>query len=161
MSEEPIFSDRLIPLLALPGLLLSGALVILDILNGKAATSIWFWLILTIMLGLFSLVILTIPLYIIAKFQLFRSIGLTRAKAIGAMVLGLCAFIALGVVYQVIGKLFEWLFAGSHFYLLAGSAFVLFLLIYYPYSLYCERKERSKLNLLDNTPIRRSKIVRK
>jgi len=155
MNAEPVFSDRLIPVLALPGVLLSCAAVALDILDGKPAPSIWFWLFLTSMLGLFSVVVLTIPLHFIAKFQILRSRGLTRGKTVGAMVLGLCLFIVCGLMYQGAGKLLEWLFEGSRFYLLVGSAFVLFLLVYVPYSLYRERKKRSKLNVIDSTPSRR------
>lgn len=161
MNQEPIFSDRFIPALALPGVLLWCAAVALDVLDGKPAPSIWSWLLFTPLLGLFSVVLLTIPLYFVAKFQILRSRGLTRGKTVGVMVLGLCLFIVGGVMYQAAGKLFGWLFEGSRFFLIAGSAFVLFLLIYTPYSLYRERKERSKLNVIDLTPSQRAEIVEK
>src|SRR5216684_4132080 len=128
MNEEPIFSDRLLPVLALPGVLLSCAGVALDILDGKPAPSIWLWLFVTLSLGLSSVVVLTIPLYIFAKFQILRSNGLTRAKTVGVMVFVLCLLIVGALIYQGAGKLFGWLFEGSRFYLIAGSAFVLFLL---------------------------------
>lgn len=161
MNEEPVFTDRLIPVLALPGALLSVVLLALDWLNGSVSTSWGLWLLITAMLSLFSVIILTIPLYVIAKFQILRSKGFARTKVVGVMVLGLCALIVLGFVQQGAGKLLEWLFVGSRFYLLAGSALVLFLLIYWPYSLYRERKERSKLKVIENTPSRRSEIVQK
>jgi hypothetical protein len=161
MSEEPVFSDRFIPVLALPGVLLNCADVALDMLDGKPAPSILLWLLFTLLFGLVSVVVLTIPLHFIAKFQILRSKGLTRAKTVGVMVFGLCLFIVGGLIYQGAGKLFGWLFEGSRFYLIAGVAFVLFLLIYIPYSLYRERKVRNKLNVIDITPSRRTENVEK
>jgi len=149
MNEEPVFSDRFIPVLALPGVLLSCALFALDMLDGRPAPSIWSWLFLTSSLGLLSVVVLTIPLHFIAKFQILRSKGLTRTKTIGLMVFGLCLFIVGALIYQGAGKLFGWLFEGSRFYLIAGGALILFWLIYIPYRLYREHKARSKLNVID------------
>ncbi len=163
MNEEPIFSDRLIPVLALPGVLLSCAAFALDMLDGKPAPSIWMWLVLTAVLGFCSVVVLTIPLYVFAKFKILRLGGLTRAKTVGVMVFGLCLLILATLMYKDAGKLFAWFFEGSRFYQIAalvfGIAFMLFALIYMPYALYRERKERSKLVTLDTTSSRHIEIV--
>src|SRR5258708_7945634 len=129
MNEEPIFSDRFIPMLALPGVLLSGAVGVLDMLDGKSAPSIWLWLFMTASLGLASVIVLTIPLYVFAKFKILRLSGLTRAKTVGVMVFGLCLLILAALMYQGAGKLFAWLFEGSRFYPIAGIALMLFPLI--------------------------------
>src|SRR5258708_13823902 len=81
MNEEPIFSDRFIPMLALPGVLLSGAVGVLDMLDGKSAPSIWLWLFMTASLGLASVIVLTIPLYVFAKFKILRDRKSTRLNS--------------------------------------------------------------------------------
>jgi hypothetical protein len=161
MNEEPVFSDRLIPILAIPGVLLSAALFVLDWLNGKELPSWGFALLLTALLGFFSVVILAIPLYIVAKFQILRSKGLTRTKTVGMMIFGLCLIIVAGMFYRGAGKLFEWLFESSRFYVIIGCAFVLLMLIFVPYTLFRERKERGKLNMIDANAAQRTDIVRK
>lgn len=161
MNEEPIFSDRLIPLLALPGVLLSVALFGLDWLDGRASSSYGLWLFVTASLAICSVVLLAIPLHIAAKYQILRGKGLTTTKAIWRMTIGLSMITIGWFIFQAGGKAFGWLFEGSRFYLIAGIAFVLFLLIYFPYSLYSERKERRRLNVINGKPSRCTEIVKK
>lgn len=154
---NPIFSDHLLPLLALPGVLFACGMTAADVVAGKSVAPLWMTLLVILVLGFISAVVLTIPLHFVAQFMAFRSAGYSRTQTVFVMVGVLCAIIAAGWLYQLVGSGFGWLFEGSRFYLIGGAAFVAVFLVYYSYNLYADR---NKLNVINMTPSGRTDLIK-